>query len=132
MKPTKETALQNLLSAGYAAEITTTGLNVRGDNWSVHYSDLGQDHNKYSGNVPSEVEALAVWDDASTREITDYIILAENRGDYITRLQFQPDGDFEIHGGPAHEAIRYTLEQATSLLTEMGRGYSIEPAPAND
>lgn len=68
MKPTKETALQNLLSAGYTAEITTTGLNVRGDNWSVHYSDRGQDHNEYFGNVPSEVETLAVWDDASTRE----------------------------------------------------------------
>jgi len=64
---TKETALQNLLNAGYAAEITATGLDVRGDNWSVHYSDLGQDHNEYSGEVPSEVEALAVWDDASTR-----------------------------------------------------------------
>lgn len=61
-----------------------------------------------------------------------YIILAENRGDYITRLQFQPDGDFEIHGGSAEEAIRYTLDQATSLVNEMGRGYSIEPAPAND
>ena len=61
---------------------------------------------------------------------TEYIILSENRGDYITRLQFEPNGDFEIHGGPAEEAIRYTLEQATSLVEEMGRGYSIEPAPA--
>lgn len=65
---TKKTALQNLLTAGYAAEITSTGLNVRGQNWSVHYSDLGQDHNEYSGQIPDEVEALAVWDDASTRE----------------------------------------------------------------
>ena len=64
--------------------------------------------------------------------VTEYIILSENRGDYITRLQFEPDGDFEIHGGTAEQAIRYTLEQATSLVEEMGRGYSVEPAPAND
>ena len=64
--------------------------------------------------------------------VTEYIILSENRGDYITRLQFEPDGDFEIHGGSAELALRYTLEQATSLVEGMGRGYAIEPAPAND
>ena len=64
MKINKQTALKNLLSAGYAAALTGTGLEVRGSNWSVHYADHGQDFNEYRGEVPSEVEELAVWDDA--------------------------------------------------------------------
>lgn len=59
---------------------------------------------------------------------TEYIILAKNRGDYITRLKFESNGDFEIHGGSAANAIRYSLEEATSLLEHLGRGYSIEEA----
>ena len=68
MNATKENALKNLTAAGYNAEITKTGLDVRGDDWSVHYDDRGQDYNEYSGNVPAKVEELAVWDDATTRE----------------------------------------------------------------
>ena len=64
---TLEQALTNLTEAGYAAEITKTGLDVRGDGWSAHYDDRGQDHNEYIGQVPAKVEELAVWDDASTR-----------------------------------------------------------------
>ena len=70
MNATKEQALTNLTEAGYAAEITKTGLDVRGDGWSAHYDDRGQDHNEYIGQVPAKVEELAVWDDASTREET--------------------------------------------------------------
>jgi hypothetical protein len=70
MNATKEQALTNLTKAGYAAEITKTGLDVRGDGWNVHYDDRGQDHNEYTGQVPARVEELAVWDDASTREET--------------------------------------------------------------
>ena len=66
----KEQALTNLTEAGYAAEITKTGLDVRGDGWSAHYDDRGQDHNVYIGQAPAKVEELAVWDDASTREET--------------------------------------------------------------
>ena len=65
MNATKEQALKNLTEAGYAAAITKTGLDVRGEGWSVHYDDRGQDHNEYTGSVPSEVETLAVWDDAT-------------------------------------------------------------------
>ncbi len=68
MKPTKEQALKSLTEAGYAAELTKTGLDVRGEGWSVHYDDRGQDYNEYNGNVPAKVEELAVWDDATTRE----------------------------------------------------------------
>lgn len=65
---TKESALKKLIAAGYASEITANGLRVSGQGWEVHYDDRGQDWNTYSGKVPSEVETLAVWDDASTRE----------------------------------------------------------------
>jgi hypothetical protein len=59
---------------------------------------------------------------------TEYIILCENRGDYITSLEFKPDGKFDFLGGPAHEAIRYTLAQATEVAENLGRGFAVEPA----
>lgn len=64
----------------------------------------------------------------NTKMKTDYIILCENRGDYITNLEFKPDGKFDFLGGPAHEAIRYTLEQATEAVENLGRGFAAEPA----
>jgi hypothetical protein len=64
---TKQSALKKLIDAGYAAALTATGLEVRGENWSVHYADRGQDFNEYHGDVPSEVEELAVWNDPTTR-----------------------------------------------------------------
>ena len=70
MNATKENALKNLTAAGYEAAITKTGLDVRGEGWSVHYDDRGQDYNEYNGAVPAKVEELAVWDDATTREET--------------------------------------------------------------
>lgn len=70
MNATKENALKNLTAAGFNAEITRTGLDVRGEGWSVHYDDRGQDYNEYNGSIPSQVEELAVWDDATTREET--------------------------------------------------------------
>ena len=64
---TKQSALKKLIDAGYDAELTANGIEVRGENWRVHYADRGQDFNEYHGDVPSEVEELAVWDDATTR-----------------------------------------------------------------
>jgi len=64
---TKQSALKNLIDAGYAAALTATGLEVRGENWSVHYADRGQDFNEYHGDVPGKVEELAVWNDPTTR-----------------------------------------------------------------
>ena len=69
---TKTAALNRLLAAGYNATITATGITVSGTAdgtpWSAHYADAGQDANTYAGPVPAEVDALCVWDDASTRE----------------------------------------------------------------
>lgn len=65
---TKEQSLKKLTDAGYSAEITKTGLDVCGEGWSVHYDDRGQDYNEYHGSIPSQVDELAVWDDATTRE----------------------------------------------------------------
>jgi len=64
---TKKNALQTLIAAGFDAALTANGIEVRGENWSVHYADKGQDWNEYHGNVPSKVEELAAWDDAATR-----------------------------------------------------------------
>ena len=68
MNATKEQALKALNDAGYTSAITTTGLDVCGDGWRVHFDDRGQNYNKYAGTVPAMVERLAVWDDATTRE----------------------------------------------------------------
>lgn len=115
---TKKTALQNLISAGHNAEITSTGLNVRGDNWSAHYSDLGQDHNAYSGQTPNEVEQLAVWDEESTRiKITNYTNAGqmpdESGFDYVVEVAAWVDtGTTEyigINGQPTHTELHDML-----------------------
>jgi hypothetical protein len=68
---TKTDALNRLLAAGYNATSTEAGICVSGTldgaHWSAFYADAGQDANTYNGPVPSEVDALCVWDDASTR-----------------------------------------------------------------
>ena len=64
---TKNSALTNLISAGQGAELNAAGLRVWGDNWEAQFTDLGQDHDTFSGDVPAQVHELAVWDDASTR-----------------------------------------------------------------
>ena len=58
-----------------------------------------------------------------------FIILSENRGDYITQLKFETNGKFEIHGGSPENAIKYTEAEASQLIIELGRGYSMEPMP---
>ena len=65
---TKTSALTALRVAGYNAELNAAGLRVWGDNWEAQFTDLGQDHDAFTGDVPSKVHDLAVWDDASTRE----------------------------------------------------------------
>lgn len=65
---TKNSALTNLLSAGFNAELNAAGLRVWGDNWEAQFTDLGQDHDTFTADVPSQVHDLAVWDAASTRE----------------------------------------------------------------
>jgi len=65
---TKTSALTALISAGFNAELNAAGLRVWGDNWEAQFTDLGQDHDTFTGDVPSQVQNLAVWDDASTRE----------------------------------------------------------------
>jgi biotin operon repressor len=64
---TKEAAISRLEKAGYNAETVPGGVVVKGEDWEAFFADSGQDGNTYSGNVPSEVEALAVWDDTTTR-----------------------------------------------------------------
>jgi hypothetical protein len=64
---TKTLAFVNLIEAGYSAVLTKSGLDVRGEGWSVHYDDRGQDQNEYIGDVPPKVDEMAVWDDATTR-----------------------------------------------------------------
>lgn len=65
---TKQAAAKKLIAAGYNCSVTDTGLYVWGDGWSATYGDRGQDHNGYIGNVPEEVELLAVWDNETTRD----------------------------------------------------------------
>jgi hypothetical protein len=65
---TKNLALTNLLSAGFKAELNAAGLRVWGDDWEAQFTDLGQDHDTFTGQVPAKVHELAVWDDATTRE----------------------------------------------------------------
>lgn len=60
---------------------------------------------------------------------TEYIILSQNRGDYIAKVNFKDNGDFEIHGGSAETATRYTEKEAAELLAHLGRGFAVEPAP---
>lgn len=64
---TKEAAITRLENAGYNAEAVTGGVVVKGEGWEAFFADGGQDGNTYTGNVPSEVDDLAVWDDAATR-----------------------------------------------------------------
>lgn len=67
-KLTKESAMKSLIAAGFAAEMTDTGIDVRGDGWNVHYDDRGQGWNIYNGTIPTKVEELAAWDDETSRE----------------------------------------------------------------
>lgn len=65
---TKQVAYNKLTKAGYSATIERDGLSVTGNAWAVFYSDRGQDYNSYTGNVPPEVDDLAVWDEPEARE----------------------------------------------------------------
>ena len=65
---TKTSALTALISAGFNAELNAAGLRVWGDNWEVQFTDLGQDHDTFTGDVPSIVHDLAVWDCEETRK----------------------------------------------------------------
>lgn len=56
------------------------------------------------------------------------IILAENRGDYITRLTWNGTTP-EVHGGSITEATRYTASEAWDAVDALGDGYSVEDAP---
>jgi hypothetical protein len=121
---TKTSALTALRAAGFNAQLTTAGLRVWGDNWEAQFTDLGQDHDTFAGDVPAQVHELAVWDDASTR--AEFVLLNEHRGDYITRVNWEANGA-DIHGtdDPA-QATTYTRAEAESLVAELGRGFAIE------
>ena len=124
---TKTSALTALLAAGFNAELNAAGLRVWGDNWEAQFTDLGQDHDTFTGQVPEQVHELAVWDDASTR--AEFVILNEHRGDYITRINWERDGSADIHGtdDPA-QATTYTHAEAETLIAELGAGFAIEEA----
>jgi hypothetical protein len=64
---TKAAAISCLEKAGYNAETVPGGIVVKAADWEAFFADSGQDGNTYSGNVPPEVETLAVWDDPTTR-----------------------------------------------------------------
>ena len=61
--PTKNTALAALQNAGFNAELNTLGLRAWGDNWEAQFTDAGQDHDTFTGQIPSLVHKLAVWDE---------------------------------------------------------------------
>jgi hypothetical protein len=65
---TKTSAFTALISAGFNAELNAAGLRVWGDNWEAQVTDLGQDHDTLTGDVPSIVHDLAVWDCEETRK----------------------------------------------------------------
>lgn len=58
-------AFERLEAAGYDATISHNdeGLFVSGDDWEAFFSAHGQDHDTFSGDVPSEVHDLATWDE---------------------------------------------------------------------
>jgi hypothetical protein len=124
---TKNSALTALRAAGFNAELNAAGLRVWSDSWEAQFTDLGQDHDAFTGDVPAQVHELAVWDDASTR--AEFVILNEHRGDYITRINWEANGSADIHGtdDPA-QATAYTRAEAESLIAELGRGFAIEEA----
>ena len=63
----REAAIIRLQNAGYSAEAAYGGVAVKGEGWEAFFADSGQDSNTYTGRVPSQVDDLAVWDDATTR-----------------------------------------------------------------
>jgi len=87
---TKNSALTALLAAGFNGELNAAGLRAWGDSWEAQFTDLGQDHDTFLGDVPAQVHELAVWDAASTR--SEFVILNEHRGDYITLINWERDG----------------------------------------
>ena len=124
---TKTSALTALRAAGFNAELNAAGLRVWSDSWEAQFTDLGQDHDTFAGDVPAQVHELAVWDDASTR--AGFVILNEHRGDYITRINWEANGSADIHGtDDPEQATTYTRAQAESLIAELGRGFAIEEA----
>lgn len=62
--------------------------------------------------------------------LSNTIILAEGRGDYITDIHWQRDGKADILGGKREDAIRYTAAEAQEVIEALvkanGRGYSAE------
>jgi hypothetical protein len=122
---TKTSALTALRAAGFNAQLNAAGLRVWGDNWEAQFTDLGQDHDTFAGDVPAQVHELAVWDDPFAR--AEYAILNEHSGDYITRVNWEANGSADTHGtdDPA-QATTYTRAEAESLVAELGRGFAIE------
>jgi hypothetical protein len=62
----------------------------------------------------------------AARDAGQFIILCEERGDYLTGLRWDAQGRPEVSGGAAAEAIRYTAQEAARLIADMGRGFSAE------
>jgi hypothetical protein len=84
---TKTSALTALRAAGFNAQLNAAGLRVWGDNWEAQFTDLGQDHDTFAGDVPAQVHELAVWDDPFAR-------MAEPNASAIARRFARVDGDF--------------------------------------
>lgn len=89
---------------------------------------------EFSETVGDLIDALNMSDYTCSLQVEikdpqQFIILSENRGDYITQLKFETNGGFEIHGGSPENAIKYTEAEASQLIVELGRGYSMEPLP---
>ena len=66
---TKQAAFDRIIDTGFDAILTPTGVDVFGMGWFAHYNDKGQDVNRFRGQVPSQLEELAVWDDETARAI---------------------------------------------------------------
>lgn len=60
------------------------------------------------------------------------VILIHARGDYIARIKWLGEADYEVSGGSRAEATRYTAAEVRIALRCLGAGYSAEDATQLD
>jgi len=124
-----------VMRAGLTDRQTDLLERARLDRTGVEYdAEQGTIAEEFAETVGDLIEALNVGDytcslKVETKDSEQFIILSENRGDYITQLKFETNGEYEIHGGSPEIAIKYTEAEASQLIVELGRGYSMEPMP---
>jgi hypothetical protein len=123
-----------VMRAGMTDRQTDQLEHARLERTGVEYAEQGTIAEEFAETVGDLIEALNEGDytcslKVETKDSEQFIILSENRGDYITQLKFETNGEYEIHGGSPESAIKYTEAEASQLIVELGRGYSMEPLP---